>query len=85
MFDLQNITTHLPDFRSTNAEERNLASGQWWRIFEAMQLLLRKGATALNKEEEEKYIISVTNEEVFNGIFPLPPLILPVFAIFPPS
>jgi hypothetical protein len=69
VFDLQNITTHLPNFRSNNTEERNQASAQWWRTFEAMQLLLRKGATALNKEEEEKYIISVTNEEVFNGIF----------------
>eukprot|EP00026_Physarum_polycephalum_P000302 Phypoly_transcript_00302.p1 GENE.Phypoly_transcript_00302~~Phypoly_transcript_00302.p1 ORF type:complete len:1760 (+),score=298.94 Phypoly_transcript_00302:614-5281(+) len=68
VFDLQNITTHLPNFRSTNTEDRNQASAQWWRTFEAMQLLLRKGATALNKEEEEKYIISVTNEEVFNGI-----------------
>jgi hypothetical protein len=69
VFDLQNITTLLPNFRSTNSEERNAASGQWWKIFEAMQVLLRTGATALNKEEEEKYIISVTNEEVFNGKF----------------
>jgi hypothetical protein len=26
------------------------------------------GAKALNKEEEEKFIISVTNEEVFHGV-----------------
>lgn len=68
MFDLQNITTLLPNFRSTVAAERNQASSSWWKIFESIQLLLRKGAAALPKEEEEKYIISVTNEEVVNGM-----------------
>ena len=41
-----------------------------WKVFETLQVWLRSAAikARLSKEEVDKYVISVTHEEVANGI-----------------
>lgn len=54
--DLNNIDTELKD--------------RWWKdVFSTLQQILRKAAlNVLQGEEQRKYIFSVTEEEVWNGI-----------------
>ena len=42
---------------------------QWWKIFECLQKMLREGSRQLSDaEEQEKYFISVTHDEVNRGL-----------------
>jgi hypothetical protein len=73
---LLNITSHLPDFRSKVKSQQEAASKKWWSMFETIQgdlrmavgELIQRNPQKTPKELEEKYIISVTEEEVCNGI-----------------
>eukprot|EP00050_Salpingoeca_kvevrii_P006534 m.290010 g.290010 ORF g.290010 m.290010 type:complete len:1604 (-) comp12228_c0_seq1:130-4941(-) len=66
---LSPISTHLPDFLSSDKESQRAASTEWWKLFERMQHALRYAATsALSPEAAEKYIMSVTEDEVRAGV-----------------
>jgi hypothetical protein len=73
---LADITTNLPEFRSEVKIQQEAASKKWWSMFETLQGDFRMAASKLiqrdpqktPKELEEKYVISVTEEEVRNGI-----------------
>jgi WD40 repeat protein len=60
-------------FRSTRMAVQRQASMQWWRYFEAMQELLRKGAqlcshSSMTDEKRRAFEMSVTEDEVNRGV-----------------
>lgn len=76
MYELQSVTTHLPDFlRNDDADRRRKARSQWWTAFEAMSDALRAAAdkafpgdTLEAQEKRRPYSCSVTETEIRNGI-----------------
>ena len=62
MYSLQPVRSVLPNYnnRSVSAEERSKASGEWWAVFEALQLMLRNASVKALSDENEiaKYRIS---------------------------
>eukprot|EP00004_Rigifila_ramosa_P014105 TRINITY_DN3180_c0_g1_i6.p1 TRINITY_DN3180_c0_g1~~TRINITY_DN3180_c0_g1_i6.p1 ORF type:complete len:927 (-),score=255.74 TRINITY_DN3180_c0_g1_i6:35-2815(-) len=71
---LQSISSRLPDFRSSDRDRQREASSQWWSIFVRLQEALRLGANGafVDAAIREKYLISVTEEEVHRGILKNP-------------
>ncbi|XP_028397582.1 NACHT domain- and WD repeat-containing protein 1-like [Dendronephthya gigantea] len=67
---LQPVTSILPNYRNeSNQELRKAASSEWWTCFERMQMALRKAAMkTLGKNEQQKYVMSVTEDEIRRGI-----------------
>jgi hypothetical protein len=58
-------------FKVDREKKRNDASYRYWgrgKIFDSIQEVLREGSKALPMEQREKYIISVTHDEVNRGI-----------------
>jgi len=58
-------------FKADREKKRNDASFQYWgrgKIFDSIQEILREGSKCLSEEEREKYVISVTHDEVNRGL-----------------
>ena len=58
-------------FKADREKKRKDASYRYWgwgKIFESIQEVLREGSKALSEEQREKYVISVTHDEVNRGI-----------------
>eukprot|EP00163_Fabomonas_tropica_P021426 TRINITY_DN3747_c0_g1_i18.p1 TRINITY_DN3747_c0_g1~~TRINITY_DN3747_c0_g1_i18.p1 ORF type:complete len:394 (+),score=107.97 TRINITY_DN3747_c0_g1_i18:202-1383(+) len=66
---LQRISSKIPDYICKDRDRRKVASGQWWAIFEQLQALFFDAAkTCLPEATSLPYLVSVTHEEVINGI-----------------
>eukprot|EP01099_Mayorella_cantabrigiensis_P001360 TRINITY_DN1592_c0_g1_i1.p1 TRINITY_DN1592_c0_g1~~TRINITY_DN1592_c0_g1_i1.p1 ORF type:complete len:943 (+),score=208.47 TRINITY_DN1592_c0_g1_i1:380-3208(+) len=66
---LQKISLILPDYNSPEVPKRKAARSKWWNYFETMQHQLRTASCVLEDERRrDAYIISVTEEEIHNGI-----------------
>ena len=56
---LDSISTHLPDFVSTNKDKQKVAKAQWYEECEQMQNTLEETAKhVFNSEQARKYIMS---------------------------
>lgn len=59
VYVLQRISTLLPDFVSTNKEDRNKAKADWWTDSDKMQDLLAAAAEkCLGPEKSRNYLVS---------------------------
>ncbi|KAH3832819.1 hypothetical protein DPMN_106116 [Dreissena polymorpha] len=66
---LASISTHLPDFISMDRDRQKVGKEQWWKESEQMQHALESAATRVfDQETARKYIISVTEAEVEEGL-----------------
>ncbi|KAH3785932.1 hypothetical protein DPMN_164028, partial [Dreissena polymorpha] len=66
---LASISTHLPDFISKDRDKQKVAKEQWLKESEQMQDALESAATRVfDQETARKYIISVTETEVEEGL-----------------
>ncbi|KAH3692060.1 hypothetical protein DPMN_194937 [Dreissena polymorpha] len=66
---LASISTHLPDFISKDKNRQKVAKEEWWKESELMQDALESAATRVfDPETARKYIISVTETEVEEGL-----------------
>eukprot|EP00026_Physarum_polycephalum_P000315 Phypoly_transcript_00315.p1 GENE.Phypoly_transcript_00315~~Phypoly_transcript_00315.p1 ORF type:complete len:1677 (+),score=283.12 Phypoly_transcript_00315:184-5214(+) len=65
---LENKFVVLPDFNNPDSSKKREAGNKFWRIFSEMQSLFRANLAGLSKEEQTPFIISITEEEVRNGI-----------------
>ena len=56
-------------FKAARELERKASSSEWWGAFESMQKLFQYGCRSLSDERSKnKYLISVTHDEVTRGI-----------------
>ena len=59
VYVLQRISTHLPDFISSNDKDRGKARDQWWIDHDRMQDVLGKTAEkCLGAEKARNYLVS---------------------------
>ncbi|KAL4232336.1 hypothetical protein ACF0H5_009907 [Mactra antiquata] len=66
---LASISTHIPDFICNDTERKKVAKNQWWEECQKMQDTLEETAKLVFDEEtSRKYIMSVTETEVQEGV-----------------
>ncbi|XP_052105636.1 NACHT domain- and WD repeat-containing protein 1-like isoform X2 [Mytilus californianus] len=69
VYVLQRISTQLPDFISSNVDDKNKAKAIWWIHSDKMQDLLAATAEkCLGPEKARNYLVSVTEREVQMGL-----------------
>ncbi|KAL5016270.1 hypothetical protein ScPMuIL_005859 [Solemya velum] len=65
---LQSISTHIPDFLSSDSKKRNNAKNIWSTESEKMREALEEASQVLNPKDAQKYIMSVTEAELREGL-----------------
>lgn len=55
---LQSISTHLPDFLSSDPSKKSAAKEEWWNDSEIIRDALEDASQALDPKDAQKYIMS---------------------------
>ena len=66
--DDQIQASHDAVFKVERDKKKKAASNLFWGIFDSMQEMLREGSKVLPEADREKYVISVTHDEVNRGL-----------------
>ncbi|KAL5015965.1 hypothetical protein ScPMuIL_005554 [Solemya velum] len=76
---LQSISTHLPDFLSSDPSKKSAAKEEWWNDSEIIRDALEDASQALDPKDAQKYIMSVTEAEITEGLLNAKMLTNPVW------